>query len=1174
MATGDPLANRPEQVTAASPQAGAPTSGAETPNGIQADAGPAPVVLAPLPQRPPAQPPDPEVLRRRMRWLDGLLVLLLLTFAFLSASFPIAHSDFFLHAATGRLIAQGEFSFGSDPFTFGSEGRYWVNHSWLFDLLVYSVYRIPAYGGTLLVVVEGLLVALVAWIMLLVARPAGQRLWLPASCVALALLALSPRLLLTPTIFSYLFLALTLWLLVRPGGTASTRSWWLIPVVCLLWANMDSWFLLGPITVALFLLGELAQRFAKDRSGQEGTTGRLGQLALVLLVSVAACLATPYHVRGLILPPALGYSEAGSILRQEFRGLYLLPWEKGYFQRGLGLSAAGLAYFPLVLLGVLSFGLTFGTWRWWRVLVWLSFLVFSSCNFRAISFFAVVAGPITALNFADFAAGRFGTELRLEPGWRRWSLSGRLLTLLAAVLLVLGTIPGWLQAEPYHLRAVGWSVRPDPSLKQVALQIKRWREEGLIQPGQHWFNTRPEMVSYLAWYCPGEKGFLDMRLALYSKEVAEDYQRVRRALAGSENPEGKEHGEFAWRDVFTSREVRFLLFDSYDPARDLTSFLRLYGSPEEWVPCYLGGRVAVFGWRGTEKRGKGQPFVGMAVDFQQRAFGPNAERAPTQRAQPPQPRAWWREFWTVRRPDSAAAGTVLQHTIRFHAFNPRYRNRLRLEWQGMILASLVGTAAGPAGPLCNGTLLPWRINATYWHLLHRYPPRSPEEPPDKLDREFISWMGRYEMAQNAGPPDSLYLAIRAARRALVENPSESRTYLVLAESYKLLATRTRERNRTQGILPHVAEIRQTQLAYAFNQVLRLEPAPQIAQAAHLGLVELYAPPRYFELRIHHFKEYLRISRQVGSLLRVPPEKYKEVLTSLEAGLKQAKRELENKQDQFEVTAANKPVLQKAQIAMQHGLCETAIKLLLEADVEELHDKRNPRVRIGAAMLLQLLLAVGRLDEVREALNPDPTNADAFDKRSLGALSTGIPAYEWFQIQLAAGCGDYATADRYFGELLAQATSTRAVYYRLAQLDILSYRQAAARSGGALDMVALAVGDFLLREATQATRLPWQIRRHFPFPLQPPYGLRLPRSDLTWTQAARICIEIVQHEADLRTLRGWLALEAGDIATARRQLDLVMQRTTVSKGPGDQIRTVVTRSAGLAWLCRDLLAGRD
>src|SRR2546423_1759837 len=140
------------------------------------------------------------------RGLDALQVLLVLIFAVFSASFAIRNSDFFLHLATGRALSQGTYQFGVDPFSYTTQGIYWVNHSWLYDFAVYPLFNWV--GGAGLVVMKGILVALLAIVMLQIRRK-DQSIWIPALCTGLAILALSPRLFLNPALVSYLFLAIT-----------------------------------------------------------------------------------------------------------------------------------------------------------------------------------------------------------------------------------------------------------------------------------------------------------------------------------------------------------------------------------------------------------------------------------------------------------------------------------------------------------------------------------------------------------------------------------------------------------------------------------------------------------------------------------------------------------------------------------------------------------------------------------------------------------------------------------------------------------------------------------------------------------------------------------------------------------------------------------------------------
>src|SRR5947207_13433431 len=106
-----------------------------------------PVTLTP-PPAPAAEPPA----ARPARWPDATLVALVLAFAFLAASFAARNSDLWLHLAAGRLLAHGEYTFGSDPFAYTTQDVYWANHAWLFDWALYAGYQML--GGAGLVVLK------------------------------------------------------------------------------------------------------------------------------------------------------------------------------------------------------------------------------------------------------------------------------------------------------------------------------------------------------------------------------------------------------------------------------------------------------------------------------------------------------------------------------------------------------------------------------------------------------------------------------------------------------------------------------------------------------------------------------------------------------------------------------------------------------------------------------------------------------------------------------------------------------------------------------------------------------------------------------------------------------------------------------------------------------------
>ncbi|MFO0925766.1 MAG: hypothetical protein U0736_01855 [Gemmataceae bacterium] len=1124
MATGDEAVSGPADRT-----------NVETEQGIQV--GGERIPLAPLPPAPPETPVD---ISGRVRAFEWLLGLLLLAFAFLCGSFRATNADVFLHLAAGRLIAAGQYTFGTDPFTFTSAGT-WVNTSWLYGLVTYLLYTATAHGGVVLVVLKAVLGAATAWLMLRAGSLPGRPAWIPLACAFVGVLALSQRLLLQPAVVSMLLLALTLFLLTR----ADRWSLRLVPLVCLLWVNVDAWFLLGPVTVLLFAVGQFIQR-TRATPGEDVGGPSPTALLVVLAASVVACLVNPFHIRVFtVLPVGLIRTGGTEALATDsyFVGYFLSPFLNAdiYFQPTFGLSGAGIAYLVLLVAGLLSFVLTL-VWqpsavRWWRVLVWLAFALLSGLNIRGIPFFAVVAAPITALNFLDLAGRLVSPAVAGDLLYQRWALSGRLLTVVAAIALIVASVPGWLH-PPHFRRAVAWDVEVDEGLKQAALRIQAWRDSGVLEAGQHWFNLTPEVGNYLAWFCPGERAYLDQRLELYGESAA-DFVAVRREINGDRRAaeQGDEPREPAWRRVFEERRIPFLFFYTADANRALPALLRLYANADEFVPCFLEGNAAIFAWR-DPRPGKGRPVdTRLRLDFPARAFGSDPVKAPESPPRTAGTLPWWQELLTPDAATPTAAASAMQQFTRFEALSLRYRQRNERTYLAAAFAGLVGVPAAAGGPVPGGMLLPLRMTQTYAGMLGQ-PMTGPRTPVDQLAAYRAH---RFVIAEDQGPPSALYLAIREGRQGLAAAPDDVLAELILAEAYNRLAYRTRERTRTvavsatgqaQTFFPHVPLIRQTQVAAALRNVLKLNPRPDRQQNAHRLLSEVFHEPEYFEPQVHHMKEYLRLSQQLGSVPTAAANSSREELKKLEKFVKEMETQLKGRQDEYLLNAANKPLMQKVRIAREKGLADTALNLLLKADPQELHERRGPREPSGSMVTVMLLLGLGRIDEAREALVPDP--AAASERRDFGIHPLGLPAYDWFRVQLGAADGDYAAIDAHL-ELSIRELEKNPVYTELlAQLDVLP-ASLAGRPGDRGTLAAALVGYCLLREAPQGAGLPWQWLRHLPYRLYPPHLPRRPETHATVIQGAQLLMQVQEPIADLWTLRAWFALEAGRIADARAHL---------------------------------------
>jgi len=1104
MATADNLPQYPVMPT--------PTALSPPPSTVEKPpAGPAPVVTLP-------EPPVSKKLFARLKTLDGLLIVMVLALAFVLASFPVRNSDFLMHLATGRLLVEGQYVFGSNPYTAAS-ADVWINHSWLFDLLFYGLYSIPSLGPVLVVVVKALLILVLAEILLRVATPPGRRLWIPASCVALAVLTFSPRLLLQPTIMSYLFLGLTLWLLRRP---AERRwAWWLLPPLFALWVNCDEWFFLGPLCAGLYLLGHVLQGQLPTMMHQAERLRpeECRRLGLVVVVGAAACLVNPFGIYAWTLPAQLGLSPAAAALHDDpiFRYMWVSPFrfDGPYFQVNSGLSVAGLSYFVLLLAGGVSFVLLGQDQQAWRLLLWLPLALLSASNARSIPFFAIVAGPITALNFLDFAALKLGGEPRLDRAGRNWTLGGRVLTLVAGLALLIAGVPGWLQAQPHANRRLGWNVVLDPGLQQAARQIRQWQP--LLPDDLVWFNVAPDVVNYLAWFCPGQRGFVDLRL-LMDEQAARDLVEMRESLAKLEQPaEGKEP---AWREILSRHRIRYLVHHEGDSPQPSGFLLSLLARPDEWTPLFLAGGTVIFGWQNA----KLDPLPsGLPFDLDRLAFGSDAEPAPADRPAPAVPFDWYTALWQAppRRP--VEAQTARMYRLVFNHQQQMYPVRL---WRLAMVAAAFGAGARHTDPQSPGWLAVSQLA-----LLPLAPADTSALPRVLRELPYLRlarlWLGQY-LGPDMAPPGGLYLAVRAARKALEANPGDAQTHLLLGQVYNQLANGTSEARLGQG-WPALGRVRQAQILASLQQALALDPD---LEDAHALLAGLYWRLGAVDLAFEHRKEQLRLERARGFR---PPETREQALEGLSRleketqALEALRKRLE---DHYVLITAGKPPLERTVRALrlvdpdqkgqrtEYQLVREALKAAQEIKKEEMVIRQGDQVfSPGAQLQIDLRLLLGQLPEVREVLEDRDPSGEPVWKKLLGKHpDLGLPAYGWYQICLGAASGDYGSADAALEEMIPQSERDPAKMRALQHLRT---------------QIGIRIGNVLQQEALRATGCPpW-----LPWATGHPWQLEVQEV----LKNSHLLLDLQGGPSDLHTLRGMLLLERGAVPEAQQQLRQALER---------------------------------
>lgn len=367
----------------------------------------------------------------------------------------------------------------------------WIDSSWGFDALVAAASRGGAgLPGLLIFLQVAIAVALFALALL-----SSNKFWPSIALSFVAQFCLMP-VQLRPAVCSIILLAVELVLLLRARRTGDARVLYWLPLVFLLWVNLDRQFSYGLLVLVLFCISAIIEQVSRQSTAAwlEDSSRAMppGTLGGVALASFLATFVSPYtwHLHALVW-----YSATHSAADRYFRELHSLRFRQP--QDYLLMLLAMTAFFAL------------GRRRSRDTFLIALLIVSAAISFRMMrdNWFVVVCSVAiigNALQDEKANAGEGGQSV-----WRR----GDKLAAAALVLLVIVAIrPKFTLlpklSETFPVRAADYI-----------------RQNHLPQPI---FNTYA-WGGFLTWYLPEYPVSIDSRSDLYPDDVYVAYFKLMQA---------------------------------------------------------------------------------------------------------------------------------------------------------------------------------------------------------------------------------------------------------------------------------------------------------------------------------------------------------------------------------------------------------------------------------------------------------------------------------------------------------------------------------------------------------------------------------------------------------------------------------------------------------------------
>jgi tetratricopeptide (TPR) repeat protein len=334
---------------------------------------------------------------RTLSRIIGYLALatLMALYAF-SANLEIKDFDLWLHLKVGKFIVEHGYIPAVDILSNSIAGKPWINHEWLFQVVVYIIHNLWGFDG--LITMQVAVVLFTIGILLLLGYNAERQIVIILTLI-LVLFNYQMRFTIRPDIFSLLFFAIYMHILsIKLDQRWSVVALFLVQV---LWANMHGFFFFGPVFVSMAVIAEFLKRNVKmpyewNRVGRL-TDEEYKRLQLIWFVVIGACFINPYFLKGAVYPIEVLTNISGDT-KTFFKYIVELQrpipngW-KSFFAKG-----DYVHYRILIFLSFMSFVFNRRRLDIGAFLFWLVFLVFSLAAVRNLVFFSFAAYLVILVN--------------------------------------------------------------------------------------------------------------------------------------------------------------------------------------------------------------------------------------------------------------------------------------------------------------------------------------------------------------------------------------------------------------------------------------------------------------------------------------------------------------------------------------------------------------------------------------------------------------------------------------------------------------------------------------------------------------------------------------------------------------------------------------------------------
>jgi len=460
-------------------------------------------------------------LLNKFRYILGLTALIvILILVQVNMSGQLRDPDIWLHLKAGENILKTQTVPQVDIFSIAVSGKPWIDHSWLVQVIFYLIFN--AGGPDALIALSAFIVTLAFLLLFFTYFRKKQDLTFIIAMLFLTAAAAHMRFNIRPENFSVLFFSIFLLVLTR---LKESKFIFILPFIEMFWVNCHGFFVLGPMLLGIFIIGEFLKR-STFLPAEWSTVGLFSNKALrnLILVFFLSCLATlvnPYGLKGALYP--LGIMTASATNLSIFYKYIqeLMPVWQAHSDLGMDVSM----YCAFALVSFATFLVNYKKINISHLIIWIILLVLSAKINRNIMYFSFVAFIVSTDNLLR----------KFDFNKLDFSRRSRKLIYLASIIVTASIIFSGVKNINIRLDR-HYYVFEEYQTKSALLGFAK---NEYPQKGAEFIlkNNLPPNIYNLFDYghfliyklYPKYKVFIDGRTELYGKDFFDDYLKTREA---------------------------------------------------------------------------------------------------------------------------------------------------------------------------------------------------------------------------------------------------------------------------------------------------------------------------------------------------------------------------------------------------------------------------------------------------------------------------------------------------------------------------------------------------------------------------------------------------------------------------------------------------------------------